>query len=113
MARYRQDNKTHKLIPIDEWNEEVHGRNRSAAVHGDLESFVSPVDGSVISDRAQLREHNRKHKVTNSSDFSPEFYEKAAKERAMHYNGEHTRKESFARKQEIYDIIVRAERDGN
>lgn len=47
----------------------------------DLEPFVSPVDGKVVSGRAALREHDRRHGVTNIADYK-ETWEKAAKERA-------------------------------
>ena len=41
---------------------------KSASVMGDLESFVSPIDGSVVSGRAGLREHCRKHSVVPTAD---------------------------------------------
>ena len=82
------------------------------AIHGDITSFVSPVDGSVITDRKQLAEHNKRNNVVNADEFSPEFYAKKAKERADFYQGEHSKAESLKRKQEIYETWTRAERDG-
>ena len=37
-------------------------------VHGDLPDFVSPIDGSVVSGRAGLREHCRKHNVVPTAE---------------------------------------------
>lgn len=108
--RWRQDPVTHKLVPID-----VAAATRdggSAAVHGDISSFVSPVDGSVITDRKQLREHNSRNNVVNADEFSTEYYAGKAKERADFYAGKHTRQESLKRKQEIYETWVSAERNG-
>ncbi len=36
----------------------------------DLPDFVSTVDGSVINGRRGLREHNKRHNVTNPADFT-------------------------------------------
>lgn len=53
---------------------------------GDIEPFVSPVDGSLITGRAALREHNKKHEVTNVADYK-ETWAKAEQERAKFYSG--------------------------
>ena len=107
MARWRQDSKTGKLIPIDE---AARRRDCSATVMGDIESFVSPVDGSVISDRRQLREHNKRNNVVNAAEFSDEFYAKKAAERADFYQGKHSRAEKQRRGEEINEIINHLER---
>ncbi len=106
--KWRQDANTGKLIPIDRERKKISG----AFIHGDIAAFVSPVDGSIISDRKQLREHNKRNGVVSADEFTPEFYARKAKERARFYNGEYTRKEQFQRKQEIYNIIERLEREG-
>lgn len=41
---------------------------RSAAVLGDVPDFVSPIDGSVVSGRAGLREHCKKHDVVPTQE---------------------------------------------
>ena len=61
---------TGKLIPKDEY---VRPDTRSAYVQGDIESFVSPIDGRHITDRSHLRSHNRDHGVTNTADYSEKF----------------------------------------
>ena len=98
----------YEMVPIDE---AAHRHSGGSAIHGDIQSFVSPVDGSVISDRKQLREHNKRNNVVSADEYSPEYYARKAKERERVLNGEHTREESFTRKQEIYDRWVEAERN--
>lgn len=104
--KWRQDSVTGKLVPIDEATQ----RHAGHYVQGDIEPFVSPVDGSVISDRRQLAEHNKRNNVVNAAEFSQEYYDKKAQERSDFYNGKHSRQETLARKQEIYETWTRAER---
>lgn len=106
MPRWRQDSKTGKLIPIDE----AARRHDGVAVHGDIQSFVSPIDGTVITDRKQYREHCEKHNVVPSAEFTPEFYRRKAEERARLYTGEHTAAEKQRRGEEINNIINHLER---
>lgn len=47
----------------------------------DLEPFVSPIDGKVVSGRAALRQHDKQHNVTNVADFK-DTWAKAAEQRA-------------------------------
>jgi len=110
MARYIQHPITYKLIPADEYVRPKEAG--TAAVHGDIQSFVSPVDGSVITDRKQLREHNRKNNVVSADEFSPEHYAKKKQERDDFFQGRRSREETFNRKQEIYNNMIRAERNG-
>jgi hypothetical protein len=98
----------YEFIPVDQ---SAMARDSGAAIHGDIQSFVSSVDGSVISDRKQLREHNKRNDVVNTAEFDG-HWERQEKVRDRHYTGEHTREESLKRKQEIYEIINRAERNG-
>jgi hypothetical protein len=86
--------------------------NHSASIQGDIVSFVSPVDGSVVSDRAQLREHNKRNNVVNCSEFDGAEQNKRREERERLYTGEHTPIEKLARKQEIYETMMRQERKG-
>jgi hypothetical protein len=53
----------------------------------DIPEFVSPVDGSVITGRAALREHNKRHNVTNVADFTNQWANQA-KERERMYSGD-------------------------
>ena len=108
---------------VQVWNEELgksefipvgggHAGDSGAAIHGPIEPFVSPVDGSVISDRRQLREHNKRHGVVNLHEFGTDHWDNKRKERERFYTGKHTKEESLARKREIYEIINHHERQG-
>ena len=91
-----------KLIPKDEY----HGnneRNQSALIMPDIEQFVSPVDGSIITGRAMLRRHNKAHGVTNMADYSAGYMEKKAVERDAASRGQ-TQQD----KQHRIDNIIRA-----
>ena len=78
MPTWVQDPVTHKLIPKADY----HGHETNApVVHGDIEPFISPITKEVISDRGQLRRHNKKHGVTDSRDYSPEFMKSRSDER--------------------------------
>lgn len=109
MASYRQvwDEEQQKFlyIPIG-----VQDKSANHAVHGDIEPFKSPIDGSIIADRKQYREHCKKHNVVPAQEFSPEFYRQKAAERAKVFQGEHSTAESFARKQQIHEIWNHLER---
>ena len=108
MARYIQHPITNKLIPTDEYVRPK--ETGSAAVFGDLQSFVSPVDGTIITDRKQLREHNLRNNVVSADEFSPEHYARKKRERDDFFEGRRSREETYKRKVEIYDNIIRAER---
>jgi len=108
--RWRQCRHTGEFIPVDE---AARQQSRSAAVQGDIQSFISPVDGSVITDRKQLREHNKRNGVVNSAEYSPEYYARKAKEREDFYAGKTSAAETRARRVEMYEHMVRAERNQN
>jgi hypothetical protein len=46
-----------------------------------LEDFKSPIDGQIITSRAKLSEHNRKHGVTNAGDYNNGYVERQAHKR--------------------------------
>jgi hypothetical protein len=56
-------------------------RVNAPTVLREIEEFKSPIDGSIISSRGQLAAHNKKHGVTNASDYSEGYIEKKATER--------------------------------
>lgn len=105
MARYIQDPKTGKLILAHLYRR---ASEPSLYIHGDIESFVSPIDGSTISDRAQLRKHNEKHGVTDSRDYGPEWFGRKEKEReqVMRCDSE---KENQSRREHIFQAIQQHE----
>lgn len=53
------------------------GSKGGVLIRGDIEPFKSVVDGSVISGRAALRNHDKQHNVTNPADFKNEWAAKA------------------------------------
>lgn len=65
----------------------------------DLEPFVSPIDGSIISGRVAYAEHCKRYGVTNVADYK-DSWAKAAKEREKLFSGQshdsERRKEALA-----------------
>ncbi len=54
--------------------------NKSASVQKNLKEFKSPIDGSIISCHSQLRDHNKKHGVTDIRDYENQHFETRGKE---------------------------------
>lgn len=105
--RWRQDSVTGKMVPVDE---AAARKDAGVSVHAGFVPFVSHVDGTLISDPRSLREHNKRNNVVQTSEYGDKHFDDAAKKRADFYQGKHSRKETFARKQEIYDNWIAAER---
>ena len=76
-------------------------------VQDDVQPFVSPVDGSIISSKSGLRNHNARNDVVNYQEFGDAHFERKAAERAKFYDG------SYDRKGRTEDIVraVNAEED--
>lgn len=70
---------TGKLIPRDEYVRP--NMNKCPAVHGDFNSFVSPIDQTLIDDRGKLRRHNKQHGVTDMRDYGVGYTQDRAKMR--------------------------------
>jgi hypothetical protein len=75
---YVQDPETGKLVPKQEY---VPKGPDAPYIQGCMEEFVSPIDRTVIADRAQLRAHNKRHGVTNSADYSANYLQKRVAKR--------------------------------
>jgi hypothetical protein len=116
MARWRQviNEETGKseFVPMDE-AAAASDKSRGILVRGNFDAFKSPIDGSVISTQRQYDDHMRKHGVVPAAEFTPEFYQRKAEERARLYKGEHTSQQKMARKREIYEIWNHKERQAN
>lgn len=110
--RWRQDAKTGKLYPVDEAaiNRDISAGKIVPPCPKDFAPFKSIVDGSIIRDHKDLAAHNKRNNVVNTSEFSPEFLEKKAREREDFFAGKLSKEEHRARKQMLYDKIIRAER---
>lgn len=52
----------------------------SAMIMKGMEAFKSPIDGSIITDRAKLRAHNKKHGVTNTQDYGDAYFKRRGRE---------------------------------
>lgn len=102
MPSWIQDPNTGKLIPKEEY---YASRDRTYYIQGDIEQFVSPVDGSVISDRRALREHNRRNNVVPAGAYGENegaaYYARKKKEREQSFSNP-------AAKRERRDAINRA-----
>jgi hypothetical protein len=73
----------------------------SAAIHGVIQPYISPIDKSIIHGRKGLREHMKKHNVVLAEEYGTQGWEEAAKKRADHYQGITSRQEKQARKEEL------------
>jgi hypothetical protein len=72
-------------------------------IQGDIEPFVSPIDKTVITGRAALRAHNKKHGVTDMRDYGPEWFERRGKEKNADRLGQ-----TKAAKQERINLLKQA-----
>ena len=77
MPTYVQDKVTKKFVLKGTESQESAGYS----IMPDIEPFISPITKEVITGRAALRAHNKKHGVTDSRDYSPELMKKLSKER--------------------------------
>lgn len=69
---------TMELIPKDQYERPT---SRSLLISPCIEEFRSPIDGRIISDRKQLREHNKEHGVTDYRDYGDDYFSRKQKER--------------------------------
>lgn len=78
MASYKYDKLSGKVISSEEWYQ-LHGKhvNNSAMVMKSFEPFKSTVDGTIINDRKQLAEHNKRNGVTNIADYGEKHFKDA------------------------------------
>lgn len=97
---YVQDPQTGKLVPKSEYQPPESSQTSNVVVHGDITSFVSPIDGSIIDDRAKLREHNRRHGVTNVQDYGADWFKRRGREKSAELMGK-TKQAKQARIDEI------------
>jgi hypothetical protein len=50
--------------------------SKAPTIFKSFEEFKSDIDGSVVSDRRQLREHNKRNGVTDARDYSSEYMDR-------------------------------------
>lgn len=100
--RYRQNPKTLEMELI---SESEGFRPYGILVCPDIQPFKSIVDGTVITGRAALREHNRRNNVTFTEDYKQEWKDKA-KAREKMFSGD----PSFDRKRRVEAIQASIEK---
>ena len=83
------------------------------AIHANnMDAFISPVDGSLVRNKREYDDHNKRNNVVNAKEFTDEFYAGKAKERADYHEGRHSKEETYARRCEVNEIINSLERKG-
>jgi hypothetical protein len=91
MTTFKHDPDSGDFITLGEW-EQKHGksprRSKAKGLGSDIEAFVSPVDGTVVTGRASLREHNERNGVTNIGDYEAGHFEKRGKEMKAEATGQ-------------------------
>lgn len=101
--------RTYKYNPETKAMEETtHGApiERYGIIIGDIEPFVSTVDGSVIGSRSTLRDHMRQHGLAHTEDYSQPggFWDRKRQERADYLAGK-TNPNSNRRKSQMSDAF--------
>lgn len=96
--RYRYNPKTKEMDLVHE--DRSGAVDRGILVCSDITPFKSIVDGSIITGRRALREHNKRNSVTFTEDFKG-HWENTAKERAAMYSGD----PKFDRKRRIEKLV--------
>lgn len=98
---YVQHPKTGRLVPHEEvdWPR-YQTKPRRVEIMPDIEPFVSPVDGTVVSSRSRLREHNKRNDVVQFHEMDGEWERAAARRQAIAEGRDKT-----ARAERVQDII--------
>lgn len=99
--RYRYNPQTKEMELVSE----SIGKNRGVLVCPDIEPFKSIVDGTIITGRAALREHNLRNNVTFTEDYREEWKAKQKIRNAM-YTGD----KNFDRKRRVEHIVRAVEK---
>jgi hypothetical protein len=87
--RFVQDRETGKLREVTAPT--CRPRPAGPAVRGDIEAFKSPIDGSEITGRRALREHQERHDVRLHGEYGEnngqEYFARRAREREAERTG--------------------------
>ena len=77
MAKFVWSNETTpgRWVPEDEYYR-TKSRDPGIQVIGEIDAFISPVSGKPVMNKAELREHNKRHDVVDHREFKGHKYEK-------------------------------------
>ncbi len=113
--RWRQminDDGTSTFVALDDTAVAIdRAKGIEIIVKGNFEPFKSMVDGSLISTQRDYDNHNKRNNVVNAAEFDDKHYADAAQKRADFYEGKRDKKQIFEDRQNIYDTMIRAERE--
>lgn len=105
MPKWVQNPTTGKLVPAEEVDWDRYSTLPSQHIMDDIEPFISPVDGTVVTSRSRLREHNARNGVVNYHEFDGEWEKVAAKRQAVAEG-----RDPEAKKDRLNDIIRSVEK---
>jgi len=88
------------LVPKEQY---VRKSSKTPTIFASPKPFISPVSGELITDRKQLRDHNKRHEVTDIRDYGDGYFERKGKEKYEDQQGT-----SAAAKRDRRDLIQRA-----
>jgi hypothetical protein len=100
---YRQNRQTLEMELVSETR--TAPGSRGVLICPDISPFKSVVDGTVITGRRALREHNKRNDVTFTEDFKGDW-DRKTKERDSMYSGD----PKFDRKRRLSHIINAVEK---
>ena len=106
MARRRWvwDPKVNDLVEVSP--DYVQPRPEAPNIFGDIQEFRSTVDGTMITSRSKLREHNKRNNVTFAEDFKGEWAKAQAKREEFYTSGG----DREARREAIREALERGRR---
>lgn len=82
--RYRYNPKTKEMELV---SESIGTKSRGILICPDISPFKSVVDGTIITGRSKLREHNKRNDVTFTEDFRGDW-DRSRKERDSMFSGD-------------------------
>lgn len=99
---YRYDPETREMVEVENRYTPV----ARCELQMDISPFKSPIDGSVIGSRKDLREHMKRHDVVLADDFT-EHRKKKQAERDARTNGTHpeVRRERIQQACDAYERV--------
>ena len=115
MPRFIQDHETGKLIEVTTRQSRARSGQPAGApaIIPDIEPFKSPIDGTMITSRRDLRVHQEQHDVRLHSEYGDnngkDYFAKADAARTTRGAGQ-TRRDREARIRAIAPVVTRLDR---